>query len=146
MNQSSLAVATLLPDIQLPSAPDGDAVQIREHGGRTTVLVTVHSSHCPGCQQYLDQLASLAGEFDVWDARLLVVVPGPTNSAAIRPPFGKLLADESVRLAKPDCATVSVADRYGEIFHTANAGSSHDLTPARDLPEWLKYLGTLCPE
>jgi hypothetical protein len=43
-------------------------------------------------------------------------------------------------------AGLVVADRYGQIFYVAHAESKHALPPPRELTEWLKYLGTLCPE
>lgn len=147
MAEQSLSVASFIPDIRLPSAPNGALVQLRESGGKTTVLVTLHSARCAGCQEYLNSLAPLSGEFDIWDARLLVIVPGPMRAAErLRAPFGKVLGDEHRRLADPASASVLVADRYGQIFHAAHAGDSHELTSPRDLEEWLKYLGTLCPE
>jgi hypothetical protein len=39
-----------------------------------------------------------------------------------------------------------VADRYGQIFHVVAAPVGHVFPSARELTEWLKYLGTLCPE
>ncbi len=143
----NLSITSFLPDIDLPSAADGNPVHLRESGGKTTVLVTVHSARCRGCREYLDGLAPIAGEFDVWDGRLLILVPGALAEAArLRPPFGKVLADEHGHVADPASASVIVADRYGQIFHAARAGAAHDLPSARDLEEWLKYLGTLCPE
>lgn len=112
-------------------------------GGRTTVLFTLHGAECAGCLQYLEKLAPASGEFDVWDARLLVIVP---EARGVPTPFGKVLADEHGRVADPAWASIVVADRYGHIFHVARAGMAHDLPPVRELEEWLKFLGTLCPE
>lgn len=36
---------------------------------------------------------------------------------------------------------VIVADKFGQVFYVEGR-----LTPPRQLTEWLKYLGTLCPE
>lgn len=122
-------------------------MRLRESGGQITVLVTLHSSLCPGCRAYLDTLAPLAGEFDAWDGRLLVLVPGTIAEAKrLRLPYGKALADEREHLASAAFASVTVADRYGQVFHAARAGVAHDLPAVRDLAEWLKFLGTLCPE
>jgi hypothetical protein len=47
------------------------------------------------------------------------------------------------RLVPVTCASdgVIVADRYGQVFY-ARSG----FVPPRELVEWLKHLGTLCPE
>ena len=122
-------------------------MQLRETGGKITVLVTLHSAHCAGCREYLDSLSRISGEFDAWDARLLVVVPGPPALArSLVTPFGKALSDEHGSIADPASASVIVADRYGQIFDAVRAGASHELRSPRELAEWLKYLGTLCPE
>ncbi len=118
-------------------------MQLRETGGKITVLVTLHSGQCAGCREYLAGLSPVSNDFDVWDARLLVIVPG---TAAAAPPFGKVLLDERASIADPASASVVVADRYGQIFEAVHAGASHALPSPRELAEWLKYLGTLCPE
>jgi hypothetical protein len=142
----NLAVAEFLPDITLPSMPDGHSVQLRESGGRTTVLFTVHHARCSGCQDYVNQLGLIAGEFDVWDARLLVLVPASHDEAAHLHGYGKVLADEHGALADPASASVILSDRYGQVFFAIHSGASHDFPSVRDVEEWLKYLGTLCPE
>jgi hypothetical protein len=141
-----LSVADFLPDIQLPSVPNGDSVQLRESGGKTSVVVTVHGAECSGCRQYLGQLAGMASEFAIWDARLLVILPSPPDQAAHLEGPGIALADEHRRLAETASASLLVADRYGQIFYATHSGACHDLPAARELEEWLKYLGTLCPE
>ncbi len=110
------------------------------------MLATIHSARCAGCRGYLDSLSPLAHEFEVWDARLLVIAPGPLRETATPPAqFGKVLSDENGEIADPASASVIVADRYGQIFDAVHAGTSHALPP-REIAEWLKYLGTLCPE
>ena len=78
--------------------------------GQTTVIVS-----CGGCEDYLRMLADMDEEFQLWEARLIVL--------------------------RADRDRVVVADRYGQVFYTDDA-----LTAPRQLAEWLKYLGTLCPE
>jgi len=145
--EAHLEIAGFLPDIQLTAVPSGLPVKLRPLAGKTSVLVAVHSAACPGCREYLQALASSSGEFDVWEARLLVAVPGPPEEASrLTVAFGHVLSDPGRQLAGPGSASVMVADRYGQIFHAAHAGASHRLPPVRELEEWLKYLGTLCPE
>ncbi|HWR54657.1 MAG TPA: hypothetical protein VN428_26350 [Bryobacteraceae bacterium] len=143
----NLSVTDFIPIIQLPSVRNGALVQARESGGKTTLLVTLHSASCAGCREYLDSLAPLAGELDAWDGRLLVIVPGALSEAAlVSAPVGNVLADEHCRIADPASASVIVADRYGHVFDAIHTGASHKLPSPRELEEWLKYLGTLCPE
>jgi hypothetical protein len=143
----ALAVTKFLPDIELPAGPAGMLIGLRPSMGRTTVLVSVHSSGCDGCRRYLDELGPSSPEFRDWDARLLIVVPGGENAAEqLRPPFGTVLADKDRHVSSPDDAAVIVADRYGHIYDLCRAGAGHRLPPPRQLEEWLKFLGTQCPE
>lgn len=139
----SLPVTSFLPYLELPALPDHASVQLRETGGKITVLVTLHSAECAGCREYIDSLSPLAAEFDEWDARLLVIVPG---SRGVPAPFGRVLSDVDSSIADPASASVIVADRYGQIFAAVPSGASHELPPPRELVEWLKFIGTLCPE
>jgi len=144
---SSLKLADFVPDIELPSARSGSAVRLNLPFGQTTVLVAVHSARCAGCQEYLNGLAPASGEFKIWEGRLLVIVPeSPDAAKHLSVPFGQVLSDEAGRVADPGSASVIVADRYGHVFHASHASASHRLPSVRDLEEWLKYLGTLCPE
>jgi hypothetical protein len=140
-------IAGFLPDVELRSVPDGVPDSLGRHTGSTTVLFTVHSASCAACRDYLAMLADASAEFQAWDARLLVIVPAsPPEAATLRAPFGQVLGDEHLRIADPASASLIVADRYGQVFHAVRAGTSHDLPPRRELDEWLKFLGTLCPE
>jgi hypothetical protein len=132
-----------LPDIGLPSAETGVSFALRPASGATTVMVGVHSTACEGCRRYVDGLAASAPEFLAWDARLVIVVPGPGRFHAR---FGTVLADAGRRICSPEDAAVVVADRYGQIFDESHAGGGHGLPEPRQLEEWLKFLGTLCPE
>lgn len=142
-----LAITQFLPDIELPSVETGMLVPLRPSLGRTTILFGLHSATCEGCRRYLDQLASISPEFKAWDARLFVAVPGlRSQGAKFGPRFGTVLADTANRVSSRDDARVIVADQYGQIFESSYAGGGHDLPAPRQLEEWLKFLGTLCPE
>ncbi len=143
----TLAVASFLPDVELPVAGSRARVPLRPSGLKTTVVFSMHAAGCAGCQEYLDRLAGSAAEFDVWDGRLIVIAPGGAADAArVRTAFGKVLADEALQVARPGSASVIVADRYGQVFSAAHAAATHDLPGPREIEEWLKFLGTLCPE
>jgi hypothetical protein len=62
----------------------------------------------------------MAGEFTAWDAQLLTFEDGK--------------------------AAVIAADRFGQVFYARDAEPEHSFPTPRELQEWLKYLGTLCPE
>lgn len=147
MHASGLSVGAFLPDVQLPAASGPASARLRETGGKITALLTLHSAQCAGCLDYLDRLRPISEEFSDWDARLLIVVPGPASGVALPThPFGAVLRDEHGSIADGSCASLLVADRYGQIFEAVHSGPSHELPGPRELAEWLKYLGTLCPE
>ncbi len=143
----NLSIASFVPYLELPSAPYGAPVQLRESGGKISVLVAAHSAACAGCRNYLQSLNPLSGEFEAWDARLLVIIPeGISEGRSIGALFGKILSDERHRYTAGGAASLQVADRYGQIFESVDAGSSHEFLKPHELTEWLKYIGTLCPE
>ncbi len=135
----------LLPDVALPLIPGGAAEPLRPAFGRATVLLVLHAPFCPSCQHYLDELEPLSGEFSLWEGRLLVV--NPEGQLRYRTPaFGLQVRDPESRLTTPGAAYLLVADRYGQVWAVTSAGSSHAFPSPREITEWLKYLGTLCPE
>ncbi|HXG33448.1 MAG TPA: hypothetical protein VNJ11_08790 [Bryobacteraceae bacterium] len=149
MKQRSAGVAIrrgdLLPDVALPLIRGGRIEPLRPAFGRTTVLLILHEPFCPSCQHYLDELGELSEEFSIWEGRLLVVAPD-TSPAYRCPGFGLPVRDPENRLGTRGMAYFLVADRYGQVWEAAPAGDSHPFPPPREITEWLKYLGTLCPE
>jgi hypothetical protein len=133
----------MLPHIELPIAAEGSATALRSIHGETTVIYWMHSFECVECDQYLQALTSIVDEFRVWDARLLVCI-SPEIAAAPSPlPFGTLLINDQFPL---EGTGLIVADRYGQVFYVVRAHDGHTLPSAQELTEWLKHLGTLCPE
>jgi hypothetical protein len=41
---------------------------------------------------------------------------------------------------------VVIADRFGHIYHVEAGGPAHALSEPRQLEEWLRFIGTQCPE
>jgi hypothetical protein len=121
-----LQVAQMLPDISVPQRGSGPLVPLRPARGETTVIVWTHPHGCRECERYLETITEIEDEFLVWEGRLLVL--------------------SSAQQVAGEGAGVIVADRYGQVFHISLAGARHALPPARELAEWLKFLGTLCPE
>ena len=136
-----LRVGEMLPDIELPTTNGGVTIPLRPARGETSVIFWRHPFECADCDRYLATIADTADEFRVWEARLLVLASPAANCRPAR--FG--IVAENGMFALEDAGLV-VADRYGQIFYVVHADSKHALPPPRELTEWLKYLGTLCPE
>jgi hypothetical protein len=130
----------MVPDLQLP-ASGGATVPLRSARGETTVIFWRHPFKCPDCDRYLATIADTADEFGVWEARLLVLASAAVNRGPI--PFGTVAENGMLAL---EGAGLLVADRYGQIFYVLQTDAKHELPSPRELTEWLKYLGTLCPE
>jgi hypothetical protein len=41
---------------------------------------------------------------------------------------------------------VIIADRFGHIYHVEAGGQAHAFSEPRELEEWLRFIGTQCPE
>jgi hypothetical protein len=130
----SLQVGGFIPDMDVRSTA----------APQTTIVVTLHSATCGACIDYVNQIASASSEFDVWDGRLVIAVLH--DSESLRLQFGTVWSDTKGLLASNDAARVIVADRYGQIFYVCDAAEGHAFPSVRQLEEWLKFLGTLCPE
>jgi hypothetical protein len=122
----NLDVGAMLPDVIVPSTTGGPGVSLRS-GNQTLVLFRPHGLDCLGCRSFLEALRDLDGEFKDWDAKLVLVPPDT----------------EIVPIA---AAGLVVADRFGQVFYLAECGEHHDFPDHGQLVEWLKHLGTLCPE
>ncbi|HJR64057.1 MAG TPA: redoxin domain-containing protein [Gemmatimonadaceae bacterium] len=146
----TITVASFLPYLELPSAPDGLGVSLRRRGREATVLVQVHGPTCPDCRRYLSELATAAGDLASWDGRVVAIVPGSLDEASavraeLRLPFA-VLSDAVGRSPLADGTAVVVADRYGHVYFVTETGAGHALPTPRELEEWLTYLATQCPE
>lgn len=123
-----------LPDLTLPSAPDGAPHRLRAPGRLSRVLVLVHGPECEGCAAYARELEGEREEIRAWDGRVLLVGPGED-------PEGRLAA--ALGLRPP---AVVVADRWGQVHEAREAGEGHDFLPVAEIVSWLRYLAIQCPE
>jgi hypothetical protein len=147
----TLTVGAFLPYLELAAAPGGRSVALRPRGRQATVAVRVHSAACPECRRYLSAVAGAASDLAAWDGRVVVLLPGALGDAetmrrelALPFPVASEALDQAPLI---DGAGVVIADRYGQIYHVADAGTGHEvLLPPRELEEWLKFLATQCPE
>ena len=149
MIASPAAVGGFLPIAEFPSAPAGAPVSVRSSGRESTVHVRVHSAGCLDCRRYLGELVRAAPDFADWGGRVVVIVPGSVADAtdlraALSLPFTVVSETPGTHLL--DRAGVIIADRFGQIFAVDDAGTEHALPPPREVEEWLKFIGTQCPE
>ena len=94
-------------------------------------------------------LVRAAPDFADWGGRVVVIVPGSVADAtdlraALSLPFTVVSETPGTHLL--DRAGVIIADRFGQIFAVDDAGTEHALPPPREVEEWLKFIGTQCPE
>jgi peroxiredoxin len=153
MDELRAAPATeRLPDLRLPSVPDGVPVPLVPPGGRgVPIVLAVHGEVCDACRTWVRSLASEKAELRVWDARVTIVVPGALDQAAR---FGDglpfaVVADEARKLWTRmglEGAAVLVADPWGEVRHRQTAGAAHDLPFADELVDWARFVAIQCPE
>ncbi len=143
-----------LPDLRLPSVPDGAPVPLVPPGGRRVpVVLAVHAADCAECLAYARRLAAADAELREWDARVVVVVPGGVGdamrfAAGAGVPFA-VLADEGRRLwarMGMDGAAALVADPWGEVRMRHAAGAAHDLPAIAELVDWTRFVAIQCPE
>ena len=146
----SLQVSGFVPNVSLPTAAKGTPIPLRSRRHAATILVRVHSADCRACQEYLNELAHALEDLAVWGGRVLVLVTGDKNEAMRfetenELPFAVLLDPEG-RAIPLTGAGVVIADRFGQIYHIADAGQGHELPDAAALEEWCRFLDTQCPE
>lgn len=164
----TIQIGDRLPDVRLPRA-DGGVRPLRGPHRDAVVVVALHDPACQPCRSYLHTLADHDGRFRLWDGGVQAVTPGESPGAgsdgassggsgtaaprALQEALGGgidvLLDPDRALLDRVDAAVgpvTLVADRYGQLFHTEEAGAEHALMEPRELEEWLKYLATQCPE
>lgn len=97
---------------------------------------------------------------DLWQRRSLLLVCLPGGVSADEPQYTAQLAARAEEIqalettavvtrtpvAGLPCPGVTIADRWGEVVHTASAQQMADMPPVDDLLEWLRYVQYRCPE
>lgn len=143
-----------LPDLALPSAPDGTPLRLRSPGREGTVVMVPHSADCQDCQSYVGTLAEAKETLREWDGRVVVMVPGDLTGAAtlsrsLNGAFA-VVADADGRAAERlgvEPGSMVVSDQWGEVFHVyPGAADTHDLPAPDELAEWLRFMAIQCPE
>jgi hypothetical protein len=135
-------VGQMLPDVIFPVTNGRSTIPMRSDRGETTVVIWRHPFECESCDFYLQSLAGTAHEFRIWEARLVILASPPAVPAT--PPFAIAVTDNV--FVPLQGVGVMAADRYGQVFYVVQSKGGHALPSPRELVEWIKYLGTLCPE
>lgn len=141
-----------LPDLRLPSAPDGGPVPLVAPGGRLIpIIVAVHNPECADCRSYARSLAAVDAEVREWDGRVVIVVRGGVEDAARFAddlPF-PVLADAERKLWNRmgmEGVAIIVADPWGEVRMRHAAGPAHDLPAPAEVVDWARFVAIQCPE
>ena len=135
-----------LPELSLPSLPDGRMVPLRLPGRRAPLLVLVHPGGCEACAAFVAGVAAASESLRDWDGYALVIRPDEGGAAGAGV---TTLADREGRAAAALAVAppaVVVADQWGEIHLRHEAGNAHDFPSIAELVEWLRFLAIQCPE
>ena len=92
---------------------------------RNLLLVLLGAEHSKDAERYVNQLQASMPELTAHDTACVLTyepVPGAPRRGVV------------------------VADRWGEIYLVARAGSVAELPPVAELLEWLRYVQMQCPE
>jgi len=133
--------------VVLPSLPDGSPVHLRAGRG-PLILALIHDAACDVCHDFLRTLDAHEAALSIWGARLFAVVRGPVEATSFprtRSPARVVLADPGRRL-DIDAAALVIADEWGEVWHVAESGASHDLPGPDEIEEWARFIAIQCPE
>jgi len=115
--------------------------------GGIVVMLFADSSRCQNCRAYVEKLAQEADELRAWGASLLRVTSDEDVTAELsgviqaRDPAGGFAARLGVQ---PPC--VVIADEWREIHLLQQGGTQHALPSVEEVVEWVRYLGSRCPE
>lgn len=140
-----------LPELSLPLYSTGEPTPIRLRRRRSPLLILVHGSVCLLCAEFVARLEAEVEAIQDWDGYPLVITTGTRDahevaaSAAVFP----VVMDAEGRLAGAlgiRAPAVIIADQWGEVHETREAGDGHDFPRAREVVTYLRYLSIQCPE
>lgn len=156
MANQSRELTAKLPYVALERVGRAGEENLRRQERFARAVFFTHGGGCAECAAYARTLAGAVPALADWDARVLVVFPPGDRAAATSlaeeaPGLSVLLDTASTRArstagVRPESAALLVADRFGDLWHGYDAGAGHRLPDIRELEDWLRYLGTLCPE
>lgn len=125
-----LTTGARLPSMTVRDEVTGRIFGLRVIRRESVALALLHPPGCAACDAYRRALADALAAFADWDGRAVVT----TGTAEVA---------DALDVTIP---AVIIADRYGQVYHVATAEDADGLLDARELEEWLRFLGTQCPE
>jgi len=162
---SPLPIGSRLPS--LTSSAVGGRVQWRNLRAGGTAVIFLQGVEEGDELDYITSLQALAGEYGLWDGRVIAVVPGldhsaldeletvseedsgpriypgaPGSVALVTEPQGEA---ERCGLRTGEIA-ILIADRWGQIYHGARGSNIASLPEPAELTEWFRFLSMQCPE
>jgi hypothetical protein len=136
---ASLDVGGRLPAL---TRADGTPVWRPQYTRDSVLLAVLHGAECGPCTRFRQDLTRAQPDFRAWDGKLVIAAPGDHEGAAG-------VAEPAVARV-PDAVggppAVIIADRFGHIYHVEAGGQAHAFSEPRELEEWLRFIGTQCPE
>jgi hypothetical protein len=125
-----IAVGDMLPPLPSLAAATGAAAapQPTPRDALVLVLLPRDSSAWAG---YVAALDDAAADIRHWYARIVVAPAGAAS--------GVLGLD-------PRSAALLIVDRYGQVYHVAEAGEDGQLPDVAEIEQWTRFLATQCPE
>jgi hypothetical protein len=154
---ASLDIGGRLPAL---TRADGTPVWRPQYTRDSVLLAVLHGEKCEPCTRFRRDLVRAQPDFRAWDGKLVIAVPGDHEGAATvadpaqanaPKPRGTESGEAEPALARvPDRVgeppAVIIADRFGHIYHVEAGGQAHAFPEPRELEEWLRFIGTQCPE
>jgi hypothetical protein len=153
----SLAMGDRLPAL---TRADRTPVWRPQYTRDSVLLAVLHGEECEPCTRYRHELARAQPDFRAWDGKLVIAVQGdhegtagvaePAAARAERARGTERPVAEPAVARVPDRAgeppAFIIADRFGHIYHVEAGGQAHAFPEPRQLEEWLRFIGTQCPE
>jgi hypothetical protein len=139
---------------------DGTPLWRPQYTRDSVLLAVLHGEKCEPCTRFRRDLVLAQPDFRAWDGKLVIAVAGDRGGAATvaepaeanaPTPRGAESGEAEPAVARvPDrvgeTPAVIIADRFGHIYHVAACGQAHAFPEPRELEEWLRFIGTQCPE
>ncbi len=137
-----------IPDFALATR-SGTPRRLRAGGRRSPVLVLVHPGACAACAAFIAQLDAASAALGEWDGDVLVITPDELPAGDDAATAIPVLSDPEQRLAASLVIAppaVVIADQWGEVHESTEAGDEHRFPAADEIEGWLRYLAIQCPE
>lgn len=158
-----MPVGSRLPSLQ--SHTDAGELRWRDPAGGSTVAVFLQSSDREANRDYLNQLTRAAGDFRLWNGRVIVVMPDQVGAGAegqsaagggaagpVSPRHRTISVVTEPEGEAEHCGVrggedaILIADRWGEVYYGTRGDTPGALPDTAEISEWLQFLATQCPE